>query len=165
MYMTFSRLSFLYTIDIVTRLFQGSLRSVVICDNCGCKRSQPEPFLNISLPLSKEIEISSTTPEPNSESVIGTRFHNASQNKIRLEECLRHFTAPEALSDPVHCTSCGMKTPTQKQHTFAKLPKILCLHLKRFDAKTNKKITDPVSFPAHGLDMGPHLPHWYVRYS
>merc|ERR1712157_419786 len=33
-------------------------------------------------------------------------------------------------------------------------------HLKRFDAVSNKKITDPVIFPAYGLDMGPYLPHW-----
>jgi ubiquitin carboxyl-terminal hydrolase 22/27/51 len=46
-----------------------------------------------------------------------------------------------------------------KQQTFAKLPTILCLHLKRFDAAANKKIDDPVSFPAV-LDMGSYLPHW-----
>jgi ubiquitin C-terminal hydrolase len=71
-----------------------------------------------------------------------------------------HFTAPESLSDPVDCPSCRRKTPTKKQHTFAKLPKVLCLHLKRFDAATNNKIDDFVSFPASGLDMGRMLPHW-----
>jgi hypothetical protein len=71
-----------------------------------------------------------------------------------------HFTAPESLSDPVDCPSCRRKTPTKKQHTFAKLPKVLCLHLKRFDAATNKKIDDFVSFPASGQDMGRMLPHW-----
>jgi len=81
---------------------------------------------------------------------------------ITLQNCLEQFTEPEVLADPVMCPSCGIKTPTQKQHTFAKLPKVLCLHLKRFDASnTNKKITDPVTFPRE-LEMGDFLPHWYV---
>lgn len=57
------------------------------------------------------------------------------------------------------CQWCKKKNQHTKQHTFAKLPPALCLHLKRFDSITNKKISDPVSFPAV-LDMGPYLPHW-----
>ena len=53
----------------------------------------------------------------------------------------------------------GSSDSYRAELTFAKLPRILCLHLKRFDALTNKKITNPVSFPVE-LDMGPHLPHW-----
>mmetsp|Transcript_21914 Transcript_21914/g.27947 ORF Transcript_21914/g.27947 Transcript_21914/m.27947 type:complete len:714 (+) Transcript_21914:80-2221(+) len=148
------------TDDIVKHLFEGTLRSVLICDKCGCKRSQPEPFLNISLPLAKEMERTIKSDLDSSTVSIGTRKSAASKVKISVEVCLEHFTCPETLTDPVHCPSCDMKTPTRKQHTFAKLPKILCLHLKRFDASSNKKTVDPVSFPAHGLDMGSHLPHW-----
>mmetsp|Transcript_29911 Transcript_29911/g.39161 ORF Transcript_29911/g.39161 Transcript_29911/m.39161 type:complete len:214 (-) Transcript_29911:37-678(-) len=123
-----------------------------MCEECGCKRSLSETFLNISLPLSKEMERSSDRTISS-----GTR---GSRSKITVQKCLRHFTAPEALGDPVHCPSCKKKTATKKQHTFSKLPRILCLHLKRFDAANNKKIDDFVSFPAYNLDMGPHLPHW-----
>jgi ubiquitin carboxyl-terminal hydrolase 22/27/51 len=80
------------------------------------------------------------------------------RGKISVEICLDHFTRPEALSDPVFCSSCNSKTKTQKQHTFSKLPNVLCLHLKRFNS--GKKITDFISFPAHDLDMGKHLPYW-----
>jgi len=125
--------------DIVKYLFEGTLRSVLICSKCGYKRSQPEPFMNISLPISKEV---------------------ARHAKLSVETCLEHFTKPEELVDPVQCPSCEIKTKTRKQHSFAKLPRVLCLHLKRFDAAANKKITDKVHFPAHGLNMGPHLPHW-----
>ena len=59
---------------------------------------------------------------------------------ISVEKCLEHFVLPEELGDLVYCSSCGKKTRTKKQHTFSKLPKILCLHLKRFDAARNKKI-------------------------
>jgi ubiquitin carboxyl-terminal hydrolase 22/27/51 len=52
-----------------------------------------------------------------------------------------------------------MKTPTWKQHTFAKLPRVLCFHLKRFDFLKKKKITDPVGFPV-SVNMGTFLPGW-----
>jgi ubiquitin carboxyl-terminal hydrolase 22/27/51 len=82
------------------------------------------------------------------------------RGKISVEICLDHFTRPETLSDTVFCESCNSKTKTKKQHTFSKLPNVLCLHLKRFNSATGKKITDFISFPAHSLDMGKHLPHW-----
>jgi uncharacterized UBP type Zn finger protein len=128
--------------DIVKYLFEGTLRSVSLCENCGCKRSLQEPFINVSLPLSEDSMMRYTS------------------RKMNVQHCLNHFTAPERLGDPIECPSCQKKTPTKKQQTFSRLPKILCLHLKRFDAAKNKKITDFVSFPAFGLDMGPHLPHW-----
>ena len=130
--------------DIVKQLFEGTLRSISICEECGCKRSMSEAFLNVSLPLSKH------TDSP-------SRYD---KGKISVELCLKQFTHPESLGDPVDCPTCMTKTRTRKQHTFGRLPKILCLHLKRFDAAKNRKITDFVSFPAHGLDMGPLLPHW-----
>jgi ubiquitin carboxyl-terminal hydrolase 22/27/51 len=61
---------------------------------------------------------------------------------------------------PSRLSKVWKQTPTKKQHVVAKLPKVLCLHLKRFDAALNKKIEDFVSFPGAGLNMGPYLPHW-----
>jgi len=104
--------------------------------------------MSISLPLSKEVQI------------VAAAGSAGVKEKLSVELCLRHFTMPEMLSDLVHCSLCGKKTPTKKQHVVSKLPKILCLHLKRFDAAQNKKIEDFVSFPSRGLNMGPYLPHW-----
>jgi ubiquitin C-terminal hydrolase len=103
--------------------------------------------MDISLSLSEEVERMQT----------GKDRRNGI---IDLETCLDHFVLPEELSDLVHCASCGTRTRTKKQHTFAKLPRILCLHLKRFDAARNRKIDDFVSFPARGLNMGGFLPQW-----
>ncbi len=127
--------------DIIKDLFEGSLRSVLLCENCGVKRVQKEPFMNISLSLSEEME-------------------KMDEGDLSVETCLRHFVLPELLGDLVYCNSCRKRTHTKKQHTFAKFPKILCLHLKRFDAAKNKKIEDFVSFPSHGLNMGFLLSHW-----
>lgn len=138
--------------DFIRKIFMGTLRSVLICQKCGCKRTQSESFSNVSLPLAKEF------PTTNTEVRSSPR-----RGKISVRSVLDHFTRPETLADLVFCPSCNSKTKTLKQHTFSKLPEVLCLHLKRFDAAVNKKITDFVAFPAYGLDMGKHLPHWCER--
>jgi ubiquitin C-terminal hydrolase len=107
-----------------------------------------EAFMNISLTLSEEVER------------LQLESSDGSSKEISVETCLEHFILPEKLGDPVQCPSCDKKTSTKKQHTFAKLPKVLCLHLKRFDAARNKKIDEFVSFPARGLNMGTLLSHW-----
>lgn len=140
-------------LDIIKNLFEGTLRSVLVCQECGSKRMQSEPFMSISLPLSKEVQ-RATTEMPGESNEFGGRV------KLSIERCLRHFTMPETLADPVDCPSCRKKTSTKKQHVISKLPKILCLHLKRFDAAQNKKIEDFVSFPATNFNLGSFLPHW-----
>jgi ubiquitin C-terminal hydrolase len=105
--------------------------------------------MSLSLPLSKEFQRQSTEKGSPKQKV-----------QLSVERCLQHFTVPETLADPVDCPSCRKKTPTKKQHVVSKLPKVLCLHLKRFDAAQNKKIEEFVSFPGRGLNMGPYLPHW-----
>lgn len=142
-------------VDVIKRLFEGTLRSVLVCRKCGSKRTQSEPFVSLSLPLSKETH-KSTNQVPGEKATLA-------QGGMSVNSCLRQFTMPEALSDPVDCPSCGEKTPTTKQHVVAKLPRILCLHLKRFDATQNRKIEDFVAFPAKGLNMGLYLPHWYEQ--
>lgn len=137
--------------DIIKHLFEGKLRSVLICRKCRNKRVQPESFVSISLPLSKEAARAAASP-----------IRPRGKVALTVERCLHHFTLPEELSDPVDCPHCGEKTPTTKQHVVSRLPPVLCLHLKRFDAALNKKIEDFVAFPAKNLNMGPYLPHWYV---
>jgi len=110
--------------------------------------------MSISLPLSKEVQKLTANSSKSSGSPTG-------RGPLSVERCLQHFTMAEPLGDGVSCPSCGEKTPTTKQITISKLPKVLCLHLKRFDAAHNKKIEDFVSFPPK-VNMGPYLPHWYV---
>lgn len=133
--------------DFISDIFTGVLRSVLICQKCGCKRTQTQTFSNVSLPLAND------SPSVKTEARSRRRNHS-------VRSILDQFTRPETLADHVQCPSCNIKTKTIQQHTFSKLPKVLCLHLKRFNAAANKKITDFVSFPAKGLDMGKYLPHW-----
>ena len=135
--------------DIIKNLFEGKLRSVLLCTECGEKRKQSESFLSISLPLSKEVH-KATEGRPG-ESTEGQG------RKLSVERQLRHFTMPESLSG-IDCPACQKKTSTIKQHVVSRLPKILCLHLKRFDDK--QKINDFVSFPLKNLNMGSLLPQF-----
>ena len=105
--------------------------------------------MSISLPLSKDGSTNAVLSTP-----------GITKETLDIETCLRHFTVPEMLADPVMCPNCDKKTLTKKQHVVSKLPKVLCLHLKRFDAARNRKIEDFVSFPCRGLNMGQFLPHW-----
>ncbi len=119
-----------------------------MCDECGYKRSHLEPFLNVSLSL------------PTTKASGGSRAGNRRpSSRIDVRSCIDLFSEAEPLSDGFFCPWCKKKTKTHKQHTFAKLPTVLCLHLKRFCATTNKKIDDQVMYPST-LDMGPYLPHW-----
>ncbi|GAX26796.1 ubiquitin carboxyl-terminal hydrolase 22/27/51 [Fistulifera solaris] len=123
---------------LVKSLFDGSFRSVLICQECRNKRSQTESFMSISLPLSKEVE--------------------RQPSKLSVESCLKNFTSLETLADPVDCPVCHKKTVTKQQHVIRRLPRLLVLHLKRFD--NSRKIEDSVSFPERHLNMGIYLPHW-----
>ena len=114
-----------------------------------------EPYLNISLPLAKEMYLKHLNNDEN----LTDGGSTDQEAKLNLFSCLKHFTIPEALIDQVYCEECGMKTPTLKQHTFATLPQVLCLHLKRFNFLTKKKIIEPVVFP-ESLNMGSYLPGW-----
>lgn len=106
--------------------------------------------MSISLDLSKEVH--RATAE-----MASSPSH---AKKLSVERCLHHFTMPETLADPVDCPSCKTKTLTKKQHVISKLPRVLCLHLKRFNAAHNAKVEDFVSFPEKDLNMGQYLPHW-----
>lgn len=145
--------------DIVKTLFEGSLSSVLLCEECGNKRKRTEEFLNVSLSLAEQVSKLQSSTSTNTTTNTGSGTNKAS-SPLSVERCLERFVTAEKLGDGVDCPSCGKKTATQKQHTFGTLPKVLCLHLKRFDAAQNKKIDDFVSFPAQGLNMGKYLAQW-----
>ena len=137
-------------VQSIENMFVGTLRSVLICQACGCNRVQSESFSSISLPLAKELPENTHTEG---------KGPNTRRGNMSVERCLSHFTRPEELVDLTNCSSCKIKTQTLKQHTFARAPEVMCLHLKRFDAARNRKITDFVKFPLN-LDMGKYLPIW-----
>ncbi|GAB1294378.1 Ubiquitin carboxyl-terminal hydrolase 3 [Apodemus speciosus] len=82
----------------------------------------------------------------------------------RLEEspdCLRSFTDLEELDETelYMCHKCKKKQKSTKKFWIQKLPKALCLHLKRFHwtAYLRNKVDTYVQFPLRGLDMKCYL--------
>ena len=120
------------------------MRSVLLCEKCGCRRFQNESFTILSLPLLE---------------VAPSEIDNATTAKIDLYACLDAFCQTEQLHSLVFCPCCNDKTSTRKQLAFEKFPKVLCIHLKRFDALSSKKISDSVEFSSE-LKVGCYLSQW-----
>lgn len=76
-----------------------------------------------------------------------------------LGECLHHYVCRERLAvEEWHvCETCTMRQPCTKQLLLERLPRVLCLHLKRFswNRGSRAKVRTHVQFPLHSLDMAP----------
>ncbi|XP_043933682.1 ubiquitin carboxyl-terminal hydrolase 3 isoform X2 [Protopterus annectens] len=76
-------------------------------------------------------------------------------------DCLQSFTDLEELdeSELYMCHKCKKKQKSTKKFWIQKLPKVLCLHLKRFHwtAYLRNKVDTYVQFPLRGLDMQCYL--------
>eukprot|EP00903_Cladosiphon_okamuranus_P012221 g11461.t1 len=110
---------------------------------------------------------SSPSPKTNRPGGIGSRrgggrSRAAAPGPARsITDCFARFAARENLTVRMACDSCAATSVCKtKQMSFCSLPRVLVLHLKRFDAMADRKIDDFVSFPARGLDMGKYLTGW-----
>lgn len=97
-------------------------------------------------------------------------------------DCFHHFTTPEQLAadEWAYCSRCAAVTTTTRQLLVERLPRVLCVHLKRFNwaLRTGygadvvvrdcvachlttpcrrRKVRTPVEFPLEGLDMAPYM--------
>lgn len=113
----------------VHRIFGGVFQSSVVCRECHHASVIPEPFLDLSLEIS--------------------RIHTVSQ-------ALARFTEPETLEgdNRYRCDSCRKLVVAVKRFVIRRAPNVLTLHLKRFDR--NKKDGRFVEFPDQ-LDLSPHM--------
>lgn len=83
--------------------------------------------------------------------------YSVPSNSLTLSDCLDNFFGDETLSNKGshECSACH-STNTRRQYSLCGPPEVLCLHLKRFQAKANsasEKIERYVKFPLRGLDM------------
>uniref|UniRef100_A0A8C8E0T5 Ubiquitin carboxyl-terminal hydrolase n=1 Tax=Oryzias sinensis TaxID=183150 RepID=A0A8C8E0T5_9TELE len=78
-----------------------------------------------------------------------------------LRDCLYSFTDLEELDETelYYCHKCKKRQKSTKKFWIHNLPKVLCLHLKRFHwtAFLRNKIDTYVEFPLKGLDMRGYL--------
>lgn len=121
---------------VVHRTFAGVLRSDVTCTECSGVSSAYDPFFDLSLSLDK-----------------------AENDQWTMRAFLDRFTHKEHLTkdERAKCDKCGTYQDCFKQLSIHSMPKVLCIHFKRFDALLRSKISKFVQFPAHGLDVSPYM--------
>ncbi|XP_030621710.1 ubiquitin carboxyl-terminal hydrolase 3 isoform X2 [Chanos chanos] len=136
------------TSTVVTSVFGGVLQNEVNCLICGTESRKFDPFLDLSLDIPIQFRMKRTKgqePGPT----------------CTLNDCLRSFTDLEELDETelYMCHKCKKRQKSTKKFWIQKLPKVLCLHLKRFHwtAYLRNKIDTYVEFPLQGLDMKSYL--------
>ncbi|CAM9372425.1 unnamed protein product, partial [Scytosiphon promiscuus] len=96
-----------------------------------------------------------SSPSPSRQQQPAAAAKDGRSRSSHITDCFARFAARESLSVRMACDSCSTASVCKtKQMSFCSLPRVLVLHLKRFDAMSDRKIDDFVSFPARGLDMG-----------
>jgi len=120
-------------------LFQGTLRSVVVCKECGFESARYETFYEISLRI---------------------------KGQQSINNCLDTYFEEEELSghNKYLCTGCKQRVDAARYHSIVRAPKTLNLQLLRFDydATTGAKVKvrDALYVPhtinlARFCDVGP----------
>ncbi|XP_058429353.1 ubiquitin carboxyl-terminal hydrolase 3 isoform X3 [Marmota monax] len=133
---------------VVTAIFGGILQNEVNCLICGTESRKFDPFLDLSLDIPSQFR--------------SKRSKNQENGPVcSLRDCLRSFTDLEELDETelYMCHKCKKKQKSTKKFWIQKLPKVLCLHLKRFHwtAYLRNKVDTYVEFPLRGLDMKCYL--------
>ena len=143
--------------SVVTDLFAGQLRSVLVCGVCGYKSRAFDPFWDLSVPIPK----SSQVKERRFGMALNFGSGSSESNvKCGIEQCLEAFCAPETLagSEAAYCKKCKEHRSCTKQMHVFRCPPVLVIHVKRFSYSMFRrdKLTTCISFPTQGLDLSPY---------
>lgn len=81
------------------------------------------------------------------ESITHTQFNTTSlQHKKYLTDCLKDYFLERAIDDYYECEKCKAKSKAKKRHHIMMLPRVMILHIKRFD-NNFKKVEKFTSYP------------------
>lgn len=121
--------------SIIVDLFQGQLKSTLVCEHCGKRSVKFDPFMYLSLPVAT---------------------HSGEAGS--LHRSLQEFTSEEHLTgeERWYCPHCKKFRNATKKFDLWKLPPLLIVHLKRFSFTrrgTRRKLSNNVRFPTKGLDL------------
>lgn len=116
--------------SIIVDLFQGQLRSTLVCLHCNHKRVKFDSFMYLTLPVPT----------------------GSNGNNITLDDCLKEFTTEEKLTgdERWYCPKCKEFRDATKKFDLWKLPPILLVCLKRFEYTEygrRNKIDKLIDFP------------------
>lgn len=113
-------------------IFYGFMKNIKICNCCKSKTINYESFINLQLSI------------------------NSNTNTIY--ECFDILISKERLdnNNKLNCKFCGLKNNGYSKTLLWELPKILIIHLKRFDLNFNK-INNNIIYPIDNLDLSKYL--------
>lgn len=126
----------------IVHTVQGQYQSKLRCMSCNHTSTTYNAFSFLSLPIP------------------------LSGRQVTLQDCFNLFTAEEILDgdDAWFCPQCKKRRRTAKVLHIVRLPKILIIHLKRFQQRRGGVISDKletfVTYPLKGLDLTPYWPNY-----
>ncbi|XP_077980679.1 ubiquitin carboxyl-terminal hydrolase 1-like [Glandiceps talaboti] len=134
-------------VDIVDKLFQGSLVLRTRCLECECYTERQEAFQDISVPVQSD---NGNNDEDDDEG-------SPRPSNLSLSWAISEFACKERLTDnnKYYCESCLRHTEAERTLHFDKLPQVFTVHLKRFTATSNgcypngtvSKVNNPIATP------------------
>ncbi|XP_019646699.1 PREDICTED: ubiquitin carboxyl-terminal hydrolase 1-like isoform X1 [Branchiostoma belcheri] len=139
--------------NIVEDLFEGSLEYETSCLQCEMKSHRREKFMDLSLPVKMNRE-----PDDLQQATGDVSPEKEADDKadvVSLSWSLETFMAAEKLDreNKYKCEYCGSQSEAERKVFFAKLPRILTIHLKRFEynltGSAMSKIHSPILTPSH----------------
>lgn len=134
----------------LSSLFAGQLKTTVVCGACGGRSRAFDPMWDWSVPIPQAAAFRDKVG-----GVAGVG------GGVSLEDCCAKFVEEEALSgdDAAYCGRCKKHQPCRKRTVLYRLPRVLVIHLKRFNFSfvRRSKITAPVSFPLQAFDVRPFV--------
>jgi ubiquitin carboxyl-terminal hydrolase 2/21 len=112
----------------------GQLKSCLKCSTCGYESNTFDPIWDLSLPIKKSRSIS---------------------NETSLYDCFDWFTQEEVMDgdEKPTCARCKQRRKCTKGFSIQKFPKVLIIHLKRFDQGSFRKLSTVIDFPLQELDL------------
>lgn len=127
-------------------LFGGQLQSSIECHHCHHRSTAYDPFWDLSLPL------------PKGSASSGSRFFSRSDASCRLDDCVSCFTEDEVMDgdEAYNCEKCKARRPATKRLRVHRFPRVLVLHVKRFNytgfGTSRQKLSTKLEVP-HTLSL------------
>lgn len=126
--------------NLVKRLFEGTLLLQTCCLNCEGVRRRYEKFQDISVPVqnSKHENSSDNLEEVNAFS----DSEDESEKDVNLSWAISKFASVERLNgeNKYFCDSCATLTEAEISTYFERLPRVLTIHLKRFQTSYGQSL-------------------------
>ena len=130
------------------KVFYGRFSSEVTCDTCHKSTNTDSEYSSIDLDFQKQKKRKKKLLKEAAAASTSTTGASSKKNQAlaaqvpqpipTLAECLKAYTAPEALvqdSQQIECQACHKKTTAQRRVRVKKMPAILTMHVKRFGMK------------------------------